>query len=49
MNTKLLINGSLVEGQGEAHSILNPATGGEIASVRGKQQVQGPSRLQLTL
>ena len=40
MNTKLMINGSLVDGQGEAHSILNPATGGEIVSVRAASEEQ---------
>ncbi|MEM9777172.1 MAG: aminobutyraldehyde dehydrogenase [Chloroflexota bacterium] len=34
MQTKLLINGELVEGDGEAISVLDPATGSEIASIR---------------
>lgn len=34
MQTKLLINGEMVEGGGEALPILDPATGAEIAQVR---------------
>ena len=34
MQTKLLINGELVEGEGNALSILDPATGVEITQVR---------------
>jgi aminobutyraldehyde dehydrogenase len=33
MQTKLLINGALVEGEGRPESILDPATGAEIAQV----------------
>lgn len=33
MQTKLLINGRLVEGEGEALSVLDPATGSEITDV----------------
>ncbi|MEM1427883.1 MAG: aminobutyraldehyde dehydrogenase [Pseudomonadota bacterium] len=33
MQTKLLIGGELVEGDGEALSVLDPATGGEVAKV----------------
>ena len=41
MQTKLLINGRLVAGQGEVEKILNPATGKTIASVpaASKEQV----------
>ena len=33
MQTKMLIGGELVEGEGDPIAVLNPATGGEIASV----------------
>ncbi|MCJ8308068.1 MAG: aminobutyraldehyde dehydrogenase [Rhizobiaceae bacterium] len=33
MNTKQLINGELVDGAGEALSILDPSTGGEIVTI----------------
>ena len=33
MQTKLLINGALVEGEGESESVLDPATGKGIAQV----------------
>lgn len=34
MQTKLLINGELVDGDGEARSVLDPATGNEVAKVK---------------
>ena len=34
MDTKLLINGEIVDGGGEAVAVLNPATGAEIVGVR---------------
>ena len=33
MQTKLLINGELVAGQGQAHTVVDPATGEEIVSI----------------
>ena len=33
MQTKLLINGEFVEGAGDALSVINPATSGEIVKV----------------
>lgn len=40
MQTKMLINGELVEGQGEAISILNPATGEEICAINAATSEQ---------
>ena len=34
MDTKLLINGEIVDGDGEAVAVLNPATGAEITGVK---------------
>ena len=33
MPTKLLINGQLIKGEGEAIGVLNPSTGGELTQV----------------
>ena len=33
MQTKLLINGELVAGQGQAHTVVDPATGEAIVSI----------------
>ena len=33
MQTKLLINGELVAGQGAAHTVVDPATGEAIVSI----------------
>ncbi|MEM8980682.1 MAG: aminobutyraldehyde dehydrogenase [Pseudomonadota bacterium] len=40
MQTKMLINGEMISGAGEATSILNPATGGEIAQVHEASAAQ---------
>lgn len=40
MQTKMLINGELVEGQGEAISVLNPATGKEICAINAATSEQ---------
>ena len=34
MDTKLLINGEIVDGGGDAVAVLNPATGAEIVGIR---------------
>ncbi|WP_298962891.1 aminobutyraldehyde dehydrogenase [uncultured Roseibium sp.] len=46
MQTKLLINGELVDGDGEARSVLDPATGKEVAQVRdaSPEQVDAAAR-----
>ena len=43
MNTKLLIGGRLVTGEGAVEAVLDAATGAEIASVPGASvsQVEG--------
>ena len=33
MQTKLLINGELIAGQGQAHTVVDPATGKAIVSI----------------
>ena len=40
MQTKLLINGQFVKGEGAAISVLNPATGVEICQVNEASQAQ---------
>lgn len=40
MMTKQLINGEMVEGDGEAISVLNPATGAEITTVKSASMEQ---------
>ena len=40
MPTKLLINGALVEGEGESESVLDPATGKGIAQVPEASRAQ---------
>ncbi|SCZ72839.1 aminobutyraldehyde dehydrogenase [Epibacterium ulvae] len=40
MQTKLLINGELVEGQGQPISVLNPATGEEICTIKAATSEQ---------
>ena len=40
MQTRLLINGELVEGQGDSIAVLNPATGEEICSVNAASREQ---------
>ena len=40
MNTKLLINGKLVEGKGEEQDVLDPATGKVIAQVAEASEEQ---------
>lgn len=40
ISTKQLINGELVEGEGEALPIIDPATGQEVASVRESSEEQ---------
>jgi aminobutyraldehyde dehydrogenase len=40
MQTKLLINGSLVPGEGESESVLDPATGKQIAQVAEASRAQ---------
>lgn len=46
MQTRMLINGELVDGTGDALSILNPASGETIAEVReaGEEQVEAAVR-----
>src|SRR3974390_1289820 len=40
MQTKLLINGALVQGEGESESVLDPATGKTIAQVPEASRAQ---------
>ena len=40
MQTKLLIKGQLVEGEGAATPVLDPATGEQVASVREASPAQ---------
>lgn len=40
MQTKLLINGELVAGQGQARTVLDPATGEAIVSIPEASQEQ---------
>ncbi|MCV6592731.1 MAG: aminobutyraldehyde dehydrogenase [Silicimonas sp.] len=47
MQTKLLIGGELVAGEGEALSALNPATGEEVARVREASEAQVDAAVRL--
>ena len=40
MQTKLLINGELVAGQGQAHTVIDPATGEAITAIPEASQEQ---------
>ena len=48
MQTMMVIGGELVEGEGEALSILDPATGGEIAQVRAASAAQVDAAVRLS-
>ena len=46
MQTKMLIGGEMVEGTGEALSVLNPSTGEEVVKIAeaGPEQVEAAAR-----